>query len=74
MNFPRTRYFGRHLTMTVVATLLVGCGGGERAPANADIPAEGLAAIDTAGLMAHIRVLAHDSLLGRAPGSLGEDR
>ena len=74
MNFPRTRSVGRHLMMTVVATLLVGCGGGERAPANADIPAEGLAAIDTAGLMAHIRVLAHDSLLGRAPGSLGEDR
>ncbi|MGV3709562.1 MAG: M28 family metallopeptidase [Gemmatimonas sp.] len=38
------------------------------------IPTEAVAAIDTATLMRHIRVLAHDSLLGRQPGSLGEDR
>jgi Zn-dependent M28 family amino/carboxypeptidase len=38
------------------------------------IPAASLAAIDTATIAAHIRVLAHDSLLGRAPGSVGEDK
>jgi Zn-dependent M28 family amino/carboxypeptidase len=38
------------------------------------VPAEALAAVDTASLMRHIRDLAHDSMLGRAPGSLGEDR
>jgi hypothetical protein len=38
------------------------------------VPAEAIAAIDTATLMRHIRVLAHDSLLGRQPGSLGEDK
>ncbi|HET9275989.1 MAG TPA: M28 family metallopeptidase [Gemmatimonadales bacterium] len=38
------------------------------------VPAEATAAIDTAGLMRHIRDLSHDSMLGRAPGSLGEDR
>ena len=37
-------------------------------------PKEALAALDTATLMRHIRVLSHDSLLGRAPGSLGEER
>jgi Zn-dependent M28 family amino/carboxypeptidase len=42
---------------------------------NADpVPAEALAAIDTATLMTHVRVLAADSLLGRLPGSLGEDK
>ncbi len=38
------------------------------------VPAEALAAIDTATLMRHIRVLAADSLLGRQPGTLGEER
>ncbi len=38
------------------------------------VPAEGIAAIDTGTLMRHIRVLAHDSLLGRQPGSVGEDK
>ncbi|MDA1082401.1 MAG: M28 family metallopeptidase [Gemmatimonadetes bacterium] len=38
------------------------------------VPAAALATLDTATLMNHIRVLAHDSLLGRAPGSLGEER
>lgn len=38
------------------------------------VPAEGVAAIDTATLMRHIRVLAHDSLMGRLPGSAGEDK
>jgi len=38
------------------------------------VPAAALATLDTATLMNHIRVLADDSLLGRAPGSLGEQR
>lgn len=38
------------------------------------VPAEGVAALDSATLMQHIRVLAHDSLLGRKPGSVGEDK
>ena len=42
--------------------------------ANDSVPAAALAAIDSADIMRHIRVLAHDSLLGRAPGTLGEDR
>ena len=38
------------------------------------VPPEALAAIDTATLMRHIRVLSHDSLLGRQPGSRGEEK
>ena len=38
------------------------------------VPAEALAALDTATLMRHVRVLSHDSLLGRAPGAAGEDK
>jgi len=38
------------------------------------VPPEALAALDTATLMGHIRVLAHDSLQGRAPGSPGEEK
>jgi Zn-dependent M28 family amino/carboxypeptidase len=38
------------------------------------VPAEAIAAIDTATLMTHIRVLANDSLMGRQPGSAGEDK
>ncbi|MEP6832478.1 MAG: M28 family metallopeptidase [Gemmatimonas sp.] len=38
------------------------------------VPPEALAVIDTATLMRHIRVLANDSLLGRQPGSVGEDK
>ena len=35
------------------------------------VPAEAIAAIDTATLMRHIRVLADDSLMGRQPGTAG---
>jgi len=38
------------------------------------VPAEALAAVDSATLMSYVRVLAADSLLGRAPGSAGEDK
>ena len=43
-------------------------------PAADAIPAEAVAAIDTATMMRHIRVLANDSLMGRQPGSAGEDK
>ena len=38
------------------------------------VPAEALSAIDSGTLMSYVRVLASDSLLGRAPGTVGEDR
>src|SRR3954464_8389199 len=38
------------------------------------VPPEAIAAIDTATLMRHIRVLSADSLMGRQPGSAGEDK
>ena len=38
------------------------------------VPAEAVAAIDTGTLMRHIRVLSNDSLMGRQPGSAGEDK
>ncbi|MDB4913318.1 MAG: peptidase [Gemmatimonadetes bacterium] len=38
------------------------------------VPAEAVAAIDTATIMRHIRVLSHDSLMGRQPGTAGEDK
>lgn len=65
------------VAMSVFA-LACGSGGGEGAdPAStlsAPVPAEALAAIDTATLMEHIRVLSEDSLLGRLPGSPGEGK
>ena len=41
---------------------------------NAVIPSEAVSAIDSTSLLAHIRVLASDSLMGRAPGSAGEEK
>ena len=38
------------------------------------LPPEAVAAIDTATIMQHIRVLAHDSLMGRQPGTAGETK
>ena len=54
--------------------LLAACSSGGEPGRPVAVPAEATAAIDTAGLMGHIRDLSHDSMLGRAPGSLGEDR
>src|SRR5688500_13403433 len=42
--------------------------------ASEPVDSAAMAAMDTAMLMHHIRVLAADSLLGRAPGSGGEDK
>ena len=55
--------------------LLASCGGGaSNSNAPARVPDQALAAIDTATLMSHIRVLAADSLEGRGPGTRGEER
>lgn len=63
--------------LTCVA-LACSSGGEEKGAAQsslaAAVPGEALAAIDTASIMEHVRVLSADSLLGRLPGSLGEDR
>ncbi|MDQ6611403.1 MAG: M28 family metallopeptidase [Gemmatimonadota bacterium] len=64
-----------------VAVVLGACAPGDKtatggaSSASADaVPAEAIAVIDTATLMRHIRVLANDSLMGRQPGSAGEDK
>jgi Zn-dependent M28 family amino/carboxypeptidase len=60
------------------ALLLVACKPTDDPPAPAvsplAVPAEALAAVDSGTLMSYVRVLAADSLLGRAPGTVGEDR
>ncbi|HEX7023341.1 MAG TPA: M28 family metallopeptidase [Gemmatimonadales bacterium] len=66
-----------HRLQTPVFLLLclAACTAAERpggaAPA---VPAEATAVLDTATLRTDIRALSDDSMLGRAPGSLGEDR
>ena len=57
-----------------VATLAACQPSGDKPAAGEPVPAEGLAAIDTATLMRHVRVLASDSLMGRQPGSAGEEK
>ncbi|HSR16154.1 MAG TPA: M28 family metallopeptidase [Gemmatimonadales bacterium] len=52
-----------------VLLLAAGCAGGENAPANA-----AAAAIDSAGLLEHTRVLSSDEFEGRAPGTPGEEK
>ena len=54
--------------------ILAACAPKDSAAPSEAVPPEALAAIDTATIMAHVRALADDSMLGRAPGSLGEDR
>jgi Zn-dependent M28 family amino/carboxypeptidase len=60
------------------ALLLVACKPTDDPPAPAvsplAVPAEALAAVDSGTHMSYVRVLAADSLLGRAPGTVGEDR
>ncbi|MBI2408575.1 MAG: M28 family peptidase [Gemmatimonadetes bacterium] len=63
----------RHSSLFLAAAFAVACGG-EANPYKEKIPGDGVSAIDTAVLMRHIRVLADDSLQGRAPGTLGEER
>lgn len=85
---PRTslhRTPGSPLVVALAALLAAACSPGTADTKAADstgaaaintdaVPAEAIAALDTATLMQHVRVLAADSLLGRQPGTLGEDR
>lgn len=61
-------------SLILAAAFAVACGSSDSDPFKQKIPGDGIAAIDTASLMHHIRVLADDSLLGRAPGTLGEEK
>ncbi len=62
-------------SLILPAVALLACATAEKPGSTAaDIPPAALNVIDTAAIMRHVRVLSHDSLLGRAPGSLGEDR
>ena len=72
---PASETMRPSLVLLALATLAA-CSPKAESPAAgpAAVPAEALAAIDTATIVGHIRVLAHDSLLGRAPGSVGEDK
>jgi hypothetical protein len=38
------------------------------------VPAEAITVVDSGTLMSYVRVLAADSLMGRAPGTPGEDK
>ena len=68
----------RTLQLAVLLFAVAGCAkpdagsGAEQAINHAPVPAEAVNAIDSATILRHIRVLADDSLLGRAPGSTGE--
>lgn len=65
------------LFLTAVAVSSTACsspGDGVPVDTQAPVPAEGLAAIDTGTIMQHIRVLADDSLMGRQPGTAGEEK
>ena len=68
----------RTMHRLLLLTVVMACQARSERPAvatfNAPVPAEALTAIDTGTLMRHIRVLSADSLLGRAPGTIGEDR
>jgi Zn-dependent M28 family amino/carboxypeptidase len=70
----------RFLVSLLVPAVLaaVACKASDAPPAPAvspeAVPAEASAAIDTATLMRHIRILSADSLMGRAPGTAGEDK
>jgi Zn-dependent M28 family amino/carboxypeptidase len=88
MMHIRHRRAGRHATAAATFPLLAllalaACsssdGAGDTATTatvlNADpVPAAAIATIDTATLFRHIRVLADDSLLGRQPGTAGEEK
>lgn len=64
----------RRFTLFAMPFVLIACGGRSGPGSGPPVPAAALAAIDTAALMNHIRVLSADSLVGRAPGSAGEEK
>jgi Zn-dependent M28 family amino/carboxypeptidase len=57
-----------------VALAVTGCGPKSESSGGSGPPAAAIAALKAEPLMEDIRVLSSDSLLGRLPGSLGEDR
>ncbi|MEP7380223.1 MAG: M28 family metallopeptidase [Gemmatimonadota bacterium] len=77
---PTARSLRLRTAALALTTLALACtsGGEEKAAPRgslaAPVPGEALAAVDTTTLMEHVRVLSADSLLGRLPGSRGEDR
>ncbi len=66
----------RKLFALASVALFAACAKSGDAPSasNAPVPPEAIAALDTGALMQHIRVLAADSLMGRAPGTAGEEK
>lgn len=63
------------LSLTALLALGACAPASDSASASADaMPADAIAQIDTANIMRRIRVLSHDSLMGRLPGSAGEDK
>lgn len=65
----------RHvLGILVGCTAATACSGRSGPGSGPPLPAAALAAIDTAMLMEHIRALSADSMMGRAPGTAGEDK
>ncbi len=58
-----------------LCTLALGaCGGAAGSYGGTVVPKEALTAVDTATIRQHLDDLAADSMLGRQPGTLGEDR
>lgn len=61
--------------VVLAAPFLVAACAGESGPGSGPaVPSAAVAAIDTATLMNHIRVLSNDSLMGRLPGTAGEEK
>jgi Zn-dependent M28 family amino/carboxypeptidase len=65
-------YTSRHLIL-VACALSLACSR-DTSGSGPAAPAESLTAIDTATIMRHVRVLAADSLMGRLPGTAGEEK
>ena len=67
---PRTEW----TALLALVTAAAACRPAAAPPGGVAVPPEALAAVDTATLMGHIRVLAADSLMGRGPGTAGEEK
>ena len=61
-------------TLVALSIALVACAGEAGPGSGPAVPAAAVAAIDTATIMNHIRVLSADSLYGRGPGAIGEEK
>jgi Zn-dependent M28 family amino/carboxypeptidase len=76
-SFLQPELLMRSPTLRLVLPLftILACQSSERpAGSGSAVPTESIAAIDTATIMRHIRVLAADSLMGRLPGTAGEEK